>query len=122
MKIDFQYNRSDSHDDISTSAYKFRCYGRYFVLISADVSITGRMSFTFQKYSYNFLTRKGMLTTGHLGEAADKTLTRTLVLPVPKTLGTFAKPSTGVPEVAPELGGSGATFGLGHSLATGRLG
>ena len=63
-------------------------------MISADVSITGRMSFTFQKYSYNFLTRKGMFTTGHLGEAADKILTKTLALPVPKTLGTFAKPST----------------------------
>lgn len=94
LKIDFQYNRSDSHDDISTSAYKFRYDGRYFVLIGADVSITGRMSFTFQKYSYNFLPRKGVFITGHLGEAADKTLTKTLALLVPKTPGTFAKPGT----------------------------
>ena len=94
LRIDFQYNRSDSHDDISTSAYKFRYDGRHFVLIGADISITGRMSFTFQQYSYNFLARKGVFTTGALGEAADKTLTKTLSLPVPKTLDTFAKPGT----------------------------
>lgn len=94
LQIDFQYNRSDSHDDLSTSAYKFRYDGRHFVLIGADISITGRMSFTFQKYSYNFLTRKGVFTTGDLGEAADKTLTKTLALPVPKTLDTFAQPGT----------------------------
>ncbi|MCI1185972.1 hypothetical protein MON38_00965 [Hymenobacter sp. DH14] len=94
LKIDFQYNRSDSHDDLSTSAYKFRYNGRQFVLIGADISITGRMSFTFQKYSYNFLTRKGVFTTGPLGEDADPTLTRTLALPVPKTLDTFVKPGT----------------------------
>lgn len=94
LKIDFQYNRSDSHDDLSTSAYKFRYDGRQFVLIGADISITGRMSFTFRQYSYNFLTRKGVSTTGDLGGEADPTLTKTLVLPVPKTLGTFAKPGT----------------------------
>jgi len=94
VKIDFQYNRSDSHDDLSASAYKFRYDGRQFVLIGADIDITGRMSFTFQKYSYNFLTRKGVFTKGPLGEEADKTLTKTVVLPAPKTLATFAKPGT----------------------------
>ncbi|TPG63731.1 hypothetical protein EAH73_16930 [Hymenobacter nivis] len=96
LKIDFQYNRPDSHDDISTSAYKFRYDGQHFVLIGADLSITGRMSFTFQAYSYNFLTRKGVFTTGALGEVADKTLTKTLKLPLPRTLDTFAQPGTWV--------------------------
>lgn len=95
LRIDFQYNRSDSHDDLSTSTYKFRYDGHRFVLIGADIEITGRMSFTFHKYSYNFLTRKGVLTTGNLGGAADdETLTKTLKLPVPKTLDTFAKPGS----------------------------
>ncbi|TGE24091.1 hypothetical protein E5K00_02430 [Hymenobacter aquaticus] len=94
MKIDFQYIRRNSHDDLSTSAYKFRYDGRHFVLIGADISITGRMSFTFRQYSYNFLTRKGVLTTGNLGGEDDQTLTRTLALPVPKTLDTFATPGT----------------------------
>ena len=94
LKIEFQHNRPDSHDDISTSAYKFRYDGQHFVLIGADMSITGRMSFTSQAYSYNFLTRKAVFTTGPLGEAPDKTLTKTLKLPMPKTLDTFAQPGT----------------------------
>ena len=94
LKIGFQYNRSDSHDDISTSAYKFRYDGHQFVLIGADIDITGRMSFTFQKFSYNFLNRKGVFTTGPLGDEADETLTKTVRLPAPKTLTTFTKPGT----------------------------
>jgi hypothetical protein len=94
LRIDFQYNRSNSHDDISTSTYKFRYDGHQFVLIGADIDITGRMSFTFRKYSYNFLSRKGVLTTGPLGEEADDTLTKTVRLPAPKTLATFTSPGT----------------------------
>ena len=94
LKIGFQYFRKDSHDDTSTSAYKFRHDGRHFVLIGADVSVTGRMSYTFQEYSYNFLTRKCVLSTGDLGEAPSKTITKSFSLPVLKTLETFTKPGT----------------------------
>ncbi len=79
---------------ITNAVYKFRYQQGEFVLIGADNSSFHRATHDFEDYSYNFLTRKRILTKGNENKGIKKTSSKTLPGSTLKTLKTFREPFT----------------------------
>ena len=63
---------------VTNSAYKFRYQQHQFVLIGADNFSFHRATQDFEDYSYNFLTKKRVLTKGNDDKGTKKTPLKSL--------------------------------------------
>lgn len=79
---------------VTNTAYKFRYQQGQFVLIGADNSSFHRATHDFEDYSYNFLTKKRVLTKGNDNKGNKKTSWKTLNILELKTLKTLNEPFT----------------------------
>lgn len=79
---------------VTNASYKFRYQQGEFVLIGADNYSFHRATHDFEDYSYNFLTRKRILTKGNDNNGTKKSTSKTLSLSTLKTLKTFKEPFT----------------------------
>ncbi len=79
---------------VTNAAYKFRYQKAQLVLIGADYFSFHRATHDFEEYSYNFLTRKRVLTKGNDNTGAKKTSWISLTAGPLKTLATFTEPFT----------------------------
>ena len=78
----------------SGTSYKFRYQKGEFVLIGIDHFSLHRATMDFEKYSFNFLTKKRSLTKGNEEKGTKKTTWKTLNISPLKTLKTFTEPFT----------------------------
>lgn len=72
-----------------TTAYKFRYQNGEFVLVGADHYSFHRATQDYEKYSYNFLTKKRSYTKGNDGDSTEKTTWKKIKVDKPETLRTF---------------------------------
>ncbi|MGB4771263.1 MAG: hypothetical protein WBP58_07385 [Chitinophagaceae bacterium] len=79
---------------ITVATYKFRYQANEFALIGAEYLSFHRATHDFEEYSYNFLTKKKIVSKGSDMKGTRKTIKESFVLPELKTLKTFARPFT----------------------------
>lgn len=79
---------------VTNAAYKFRYQEGQFCLIGADNYSFHRATEDFENYSYNFLTKKRILTKGNEHKATRKTTMKPVKIPQLKTLKTLTEPFT----------------------------
>ena len=77
---------------VTNAVYKFRYQKGQFVLIGADNFFFHRATQDYEDYSYNFLTKKRILTKGNENKGTKKTFSKTLNISTLKTLKTFLEP------------------------------
>ena len=92
IKFHLFYNMGSWY--LTNSAYKFRYQQHQFVLIGADNFSFHRATQDFEDYSYNFLTKKRVLTKGNDDKGTKKTTLKSLNIATLKTLKTFTEPFT----------------------------
>lgn len=73
LQFDFQYFYTMGSWSIDSYSYKFREQNGQFILIGSDVSSFMRNSHDYDKYSYNFLTKKINSKTGNDNEPENNT-------------------------------------------------
>lgn len=79
---------------VTNATYKFRYQKGQFALIGADKSSFHRATHDFEDYSYNFLTKKRILTKGNDNAKKHIRNSKTISLSSLKTLKTLNKPFT----------------------------
>jgi hypothetical protein len=79
---------------VTDAIYKFRYLQGQFVLIGADKHSFHRATHDYEKYSYNFLTRKRSLTKGNDNNGTAKPSLKAIKISSLKTLKTFVEPFT----------------------------
>jgi len=92
IKFHLFYNMGSWY--ITNAAYKFRYQGGQFVLIGADNYSFHRATHDYEDYSYNFLTKKRILTKGNDNNGTKKNSSKTLTISTLKTLKTLSEPFT----------------------------
>jgi len=92
VKFRFFYNIGSWY--ITAARYTFRYQQGQFVLIGADNFSFHRATHDYEDYSYNFLTKKRILTKGNDNERTKKSMSKTLNISTLKTLKTFSEPFT----------------------------
>jgi len=76
---------------LTNISYKFRFQNNSFALIGADHYSMHRASLDFEEHSYNFLTRKRVVTKGNANKAAKKSSSSTITFTELKTLDSLKK-------------------------------
>lgn len=94
LEIGFRLFYSMGSWYITVATYKFRYQANEFVLIGAEKLSFHRATHDFEEYSYNFLTKKKIVSKGSDMKGTRKTIKESLALPELKTLKTFARPFT----------------------------
>ena len=79
---------------VNVAIYKFRYQANSFALIGAEKLSFHRATHEFEEYSYNFLTKKRVVSKGNDMKGTRKTIKESFALPELKTLQTFEKPFT----------------------------
>jgi hypothetical protein len=79
---------------ITVATYKFRYQANEFTLIGAEYLSFHRATHDFEEYSYNFLTKKKIVSKGSDMKGTRKSIEESFALPELKTLKTFARPFT----------------------------
>lgn len=79
---------------VTTATYKFRYQRGHFTLIGADNFSFHRATHDYEKYSYNFITKKRSLTKGNDNTGKEKTTWGKVNIEELKTLKTFIEPFT----------------------------
>jgi hypothetical protein len=79
---------------ITVATYKFRYQANEFALIGAENLSFHRATHDFEEYSYNFQTRKKIVSKGSDMKGTRKTIKKSFALPELKTMKTFARPFT----------------------------
>ena len=92
IKFHLFYNMGSWY--VTTAVYKFRYQQGQLVLIGADNSSFHRATHDFEDYSYNFLTKKRVLTKGNDTKGMKKSTLKSLNISELKTLKTFSEPFT----------------------------
>ena len=92
IKFHLFYNMGSWY--VTTAVYKFRYQQGQLVLIGADNSSFHRATHDFEDYSYNFLTKKRVLTKGNDTKGMKKSTLKSLNISDLKTLKTFSEPFT----------------------------
>ncbi|MBX3254609.1 MAG: hypothetical protein KF862_10755 [Chitinophagaceae bacterium] len=94
LEIRFQlfYNAGSWY--VTNTAYKFRYRQKQFALIGADKYSFHRATHDYENYSYNFLTKRRLLTKGNDDTGTKKTSRKSLTFRELKALKTFSEPFT----------------------------
>jgi hypothetical protein len=79
---------------ITTTSYKFRYERKQFVLIGADNFSFHRSTHDYEKYSFNFITKKRSLTKGNDNTGKEETTWGKVNIQKLKTLKNFFEPFT----------------------------
>ena len=94
LTIRFQLFYSAGSWHTTNSAYKFRYEGNQFVLIGADKYSIHRASHDYEDYSYNFLTKKLIVTNGNDTRGPKKQSLKHINIQKLKTIKTLKSPFT----------------------------
>jgi hypothetical protein len=92
IKIQFKLFYSAGGWKSTSGLYKFRWNSNDFSLIGAELKTVNRNNLDYTYRSYNFLTRKGVFTSGNEDQGTKKTLVTPLEVTSLQTLKTFQKP------------------------------
>ena len=92
IKFHLFYNMGSWY--VTNSTYKFRYQHGQLVLIGADNFSFHRATHDYENYSYNFLTRKRILTKGNDNKGTKKSSSKTISISALKTLKSFSEPFT----------------------------
>lgn len=94
LEISFRLFYSMGSWYITVATYKFRYQDHEFTLIGAEYLSFHRATHDFEEYSYNFLTKRKIVSKGSDMKGTRKTIKESFALPELKTLKTFARPFT----------------------------
>ncbi len=94
LEINFSFFYNIGSWYITNTTYKFRFQQKQFVLTGAEKYSFHRATHHFEEYSYNFLTKVRMKTTGKDEKVTRKATTKFTSRPTLQTLKTFIKPFT----------------------------
>jgi hypothetical protein len=94
LEIGFRLFYSMGSWYITVATYKFRYQANEFALIGAEYLSFHRATHDFEEYSYNFLTKKKIVSKGSDMKGTRKTIKESFALPELKTMKTFARPFT----------------------------
>ncbi|MFN9958974.1 MAG: hypothetical protein ACK55I_38270, partial [bacterium] len=94
LEIGFRLFYSMGSWYITVATYKFRYQANEFALIGAEYLSFHRATHDFEEYSYNFLTKKKIVSKGSDMNGTRKTIKESFALPELKTMKTFARPFT----------------------------
>ena len=92
IKFHLFYNMGSWY--VTNSTYKFRYQQGQFNLIGVDNFSFHRATHDYEDYSYNFLTRKRILTKGNDNKGTKKSSSKTIIISTLKTLKSFSEPFT----------------------------
>jgi len=93
LQINFHWY-PNSGNDFKSSIYKFRYQAGDFVLIGAEFEESNKVTHDFTNYSYDFLTKKRILSKGNWDKKIDNKSTISLNFKDLKTIGTLKQPYT----------------------------
>jgi hypothetical protein len=91
LQINF-YWYPTSGNWFNSNNYKFRYQGKKFFLIGADYEESNKATHDFNRYSYNFLTNKRILTKGNWDRKTSKSETKVLESGNLKSLEALKRP------------------------------
>jgi len=94
LEVSFRLFYSMGSWYITVATYKFRYQANEFALIGAEYLSFHRATHDFEEYSYNFLTKRKIVSKGSDMKGTRKTIKESFALTELKTMKTFARPFT----------------------------